>query len=234
MLLITSPKATAAVEMDTRDDLPEVIEIAGPRRSVITARQAFEADRTRYFTGKPCKRGHLAERMLSNGCCVECLNERRAYHRAWKKANPEKRAAYDKAYSKRHPETRKRATAKYRTSHADLIRERDREAHARMRRVNPEAEKARTARWNAKQEAIKTAIAGRARPAVCDVCGEFNRQIVFDHCHATGGFRGWLCDRCNKVLGIVRDSPELLLALRDYLKGAVYGKADEEATEKSA
>lgn len=27
----------------------------------------------RYFTGKPCKRGHLSERYLSTRGCVECL-----------------------------------------------------------------------------------------------------------------------------------------------------------------
>lgn len=27
----------------------------------------------RYFTGKPCKRGHVAERYLSTRGCVECL-----------------------------------------------------------------------------------------------------------------------------------------------------------------
>lgn len=32
---------------------------------------------TRYFTGIPCKRGHIAERRASNQCCVECTKENR-------------------------------------------------------------------------------------------------------------------------------------------------------------
>lgn len=28
-----------------------------------------------YFTGKPCKNGHLSERWVNNGCCVECKRE---------------------------------------------------------------------------------------------------------------------------------------------------------------
>ena len=30
----------------------------------------------RYFTGTPCKRGHLAERYANNGHCIECDNAR--------------------------------------------------------------------------------------------------------------------------------------------------------------
>jgi hypothetical protein len=28
----------------------------------------------RFYTGVPCKRGHLSERFVSNGACVECVN----------------------------------------------------------------------------------------------------------------------------------------------------------------
>ena len=31
---------------------------------------------TRYFTGKPCKRGHIAERLVRSGACAKCLCER--------------------------------------------------------------------------------------------------------------------------------------------------------------
>ncbi len=34
-----------------------------------------------YFTGKPCNRGHLSPRNVSNRACVDCLL-------VWKKANP--------------------------------------------------------------------------------------------------------------------------------------------------
>lgn len=34
----------------------------------------------RYFTGKPCKRGHIVERQVSNASCVKCLSEDKAKH----------------------------------------------------------------------------------------------------------------------------------------------------------
>lgn len=39
-----------------------------------------------------------------------------------------------------------------------------------------------------------------------------------DHCHETQKVRGILCNRCNTVLGLCRDDPELLLTLSGYLR----------------
>lgn len=48
-----------------------------------TARQmARQQGLARYFTGKPCKRGHVAERYLNNGECVICAKLRA---NEWKK-----------------------------------------------------------------------------------------------------------------------------------------------------
>ena len=40
---------------------------------VISRQQAIEQKLTRYFTGKPCKHNHVAEKLLSNRTCVQCL-----------------------------------------------------------------------------------------------------------------------------------------------------------------
>jgi hypothetical protein len=37
-------------------------------------RVAAENGSTRYFTGRPCKHGHIAERFTTSGGCVECVN----------------------------------------------------------------------------------------------------------------------------------------------------------------
>src|SRR5579872_2342906 len=41
-------------------------------RPIVTRAQARADGLTHYFTGKPCKSGHVAERYLSNGSCVDC------------------------------------------------------------------------------------------------------------------------------------------------------------------
>jgi Recombination endonuclease VII len=59
--------------------------------------------------------------------------------------------------------------------------------------------------------------AGRQRPTRCEVCGD-ESTICFDHCHAKGHFRGWLCTGCNRALGFVNDNPEKLRRLAEYLE----------------
>src|SRR2546421_4578976 len=45
-----------------------------------------------YFTGKPCKHGHVAERLLSNGGCRVCLSHRRdVWHTEHKEYNKKRR-----------------------------------------------------------------------------------------------------------------------------------------------
>ena len=40
---------------------------------LISRQEAIDNKLTRYFTGKPCKYGHIAERQLSNRTCIDCL-----------------------------------------------------------------------------------------------------------------------------------------------------------------
>jgi hypothetical protein len=62
------------------------------------------ASTTRYFTGEPCKNGHVAERMISNKDCVLCLKEQ---HKIWKKNNPDKVREQDKR-SRNKPERKEK------------------------------------------------------------------------------------------------------------------------------
>lgn len=54
--------------------------------------------------------------------------------------------------------------------------------------------------------------------AKCQICGDPDRKVVFDHDHKTGEFRGFLCQACNSALGSFQDSPSLLEAAISYLK----------------
>jgi len=58
----------------------------------------------------------------------------------------------------------------------------------------------------------------------CFVCGvpeeECTQKLNMDHDHETGEFRGWLCGKCNKAVGLLGDGPELVERLLAYLKKA--------------
>jgi hypothetical protein len=73
-------------------------------------------------------------------------------------------------------------------------------------------------RWNGGKKGQKQEkIAGRKRPDQCEVCGSLG-IICFDHDHITGKFRGWICNRCNFSLGLVKDNIETLRALANYIE----------------
>lgn len=101
------------------------------------------------------------------------------------------------------------------------------------RRLNPEKQKIRNLASAIRRKAKQELMMGRPRTATCEVCnqppaGRGNRPesgICFDHDHKTGKPRGWLCDRCNKMLGLVGDSEELLYKLIGYLKEHADGSA---------
>lgn len=139
--------------------------------------------------------------------------------KVWRAENPDKVNEQARRYRRKHPETNLRAKAKYRAANLDAIRVRDRLAKAEDRKRNPEAHRTRMDRYLLRQEQKRVEIAGRPRPIECDLClVDAIGPICFDHCHVSHQFRGWLCDRCNKVLGLVKDSAELLERMGNYLE----------------
>lgn len=118
---------------------------------IISQSEAREHGLPRYFTGKPCKRGHVEERYVNNGGCVVCAIER---VRRWKKENPDKvrarrRANYEKenaAVKRWRAENRQRDSEnkkRYRENNRELFRK----SSARYRVANREKANAAVARW---------------------------------------------------------------------------------------
>lgn len=100
---------------------------------IISRRDARSQGLKRYFTGEPCKRGHIAERQVSNLTCLECTRiksqkryaegdreKARAVRRRWDSANRDKRRASSRKRSAR-PEV-KAAQAAWYQANKDRIR----------------------------------------------------------------------------------------------------------------
>lgn len=52
----------------------------------------------------------------------------------------------------------------------------------------------------------------------CEVCGSRTAKLCVDHCHATGLVRGCLCNDCNVSLGRLREDPERIIRLAEYIR----------------
>lgn len=59
---------------------------------------------------------------------------------------------------------------------------------------------------------------------VCAICDKTcTKALAADHDHVTGVFRGLLCNNCNRGIGHLQDSPEILQRALVYLKGSPCG-----------
>jgi 5-methylcytosine-specific restriction endonuclease McrA len=139
--------------------------------AVVTRAEAKAAGLPRYFTGKPCKNGHLVQRVTADGACPACRSlvfkvdpeKKRAAQKRYEDANREKIRAKGREYSRTH---REQANA-WHAENRDKMNALAREAYQRKReadpeklreewrsyyRRNPEAGVARTIRWQAKNK----------------------------------------------------------------------------------
>jgi hypothetical protein len=84
----------------------------------------------------------------------------------------------------------------------------------------PECNCCRNAVTNGRNKAYKLA-GSPVKPELgtpCELCGRTNQQLLFDHCHTTLKHRGWLCNSCNKGIGLLGDTVESLEKVVLYLK----------------
>lgn len=85
----------------------------------VTAKDAIAKGLTRYFTGKPCLHGHVAERLACNGTCVICATTIRDRSR---RRNPEKLRETNRRYYAANAGSVKAMNAAWRASHIEDMR----------------------------------------------------------------------------------------------------------------
>lgn len=81
---------------------------------IISRKEAKSLGLTYYFTGKPCKRGHVAARLSSSANCVECKSilsssdsykeQKKKYQKEYYRKNISKQAEYHKNYRSKNRE----------------------------------------------------------------------------------------------------------------------------------
>ena len=112
------------------DPVPKAIAYVPYEGPIVTRAEAKAAGAPRYFTGRPCPHGHIAERTTANGTCRVCSNW---MSHASKRADPEKYNTLSRDWQRKH---KVRLAAK-----AKALRQRD-----------PERVKARKDRYSASEK----------------------------------------------------------------------------------
>lgn len=114
---------------------------------IISRSEAKSQGASHYYTGKPCKQGHVCIRRTDNGDCVKCRHERirhwrvnnaereRERQRRWREANLETVLARQRLWQEANRKARRDYMRRYRAENLEKCRERTR----RWRTENREA-----------------------------------------------------------------------------------------------
>jgi len=95
---------------------------------IITRKEAKEQGLKHYFTGKPCKHGHVVERYVSSKKCKKCSSEynrtsekAKTRNKKWRQDNPEKmKERYHRRYI-REKEKRKEYACLWRQGNPEKV-----------------------------------------------------------------------------------------------------------------
>jgi hypothetical protein len=113
-----------------------------------------------------------------------------------------------------------------------LCRQRNKEYMRRKRAGIPQEEKTR--QWHSKRHYYLKYKYGiteaqynemlESQGNKCAICkssetkDKKRHRFMVDHCHSTGVVRGLLCSSCNKAIGLLHDSPDILQSAISYLQ----------------
>jgi 5-methylcytosine-specific restriction endonuclease McrA len=130
------------------DPMPKAVGYLPYEGPLVSRAEAKAAGLKRYFSGKPCPRGHISERYSTKGTCIACLRlewerlyesnhtglrERRsAATKAYREANLEASREKQRIYSRKVYEARKPYMAAWLAANAEKVRDYRRARDAAM------------------------------------------------------------------------------------------------------
>lgn len=194
---------------------------------VISRGEAKKRGLKRYFTGKPCKHGHVSERNIY-GACISCvnINSKTAYHenkeyflrknKEWMSDNKLARCEYRKEHTKNNRDHRNKMTKEWHKSNKQQQREYRRE----YRKKNPAHH---FIRMSVKRMVI-AGMRGKSDKAAEILCGYSYGELInhlesqFKDGMSWGnyGYKGWHIDHIKPIAAFVNEGitdPKLVNAL---------------------
>lgn len=130
-------------------------------QKVVRRVDAIRSGLKRYFTGKPCVNGEVAERLVSGSHCLcdKCREGRSKQTAEWTNANREVMRQSWLKYKRNNPEKIKETSRRYRAERPDTIRHSKR----KYRSSGSEVERIGSRRWRAKNPEKVSASSAKAR-----------------------------------------------------------------------
>ena len=149
--------------------------------------------------------GHSDRPYYARGLCNLC------YMKQFRHARPQYRA-YMKEYNKR-----------YRHEHKDYLREMDRARKSTpiwAIRRKQSARRSLLRGYGLLEEHVEQMFVDQQNLCKICQCSITRKNVNIDHDHNSGMVRGLLCRSCNRGLGLLKDSPEILQSALSYLGSA--------------
>jgi 5-methylcytosine-specific restriction endonuclease McrA len=161
---------------------------------IVTRKEAKERGLKQFYTGEPCKSGHVVTRITINGQCLEC---NRLKNREWYLSNQDAKREYDRKRLDANPDVHKDRCRKYRQANP----------------IDVTANRARAFAWgrnNAERNRERAREWGRANPEelYANVRNRRAREMAADGKHTAADIRrlrdeqGNRCGVCSSDLAI--------------------------------
>lgn len=133
---------------------------------LISRSEALDQGLMWYFTGKPCKNGHIDQRYVKNWTCASCIRdtlERTAdYRREWMTANKDRVYDLNKSYRDADPIAWAEKNKRWRLANPDKCSNHRKASYYR----HHERRKVGMVEWRKQNKAIVSALQAKRRAAV--------------------------------------------------------------------
>ena len=191
-----------------------------------TALRARQLGVMHYFTGMPCKRGHISPRYASSGNCAQCIAEKRGQAFINIKGRSSKRDSTNQGLAIKAVEagaTTYESTTACPQGHITRYVGSNNCVECSRMQMEKRAESSRWKRIERLYSITKDQYMSMLfnQKEECAICSKKmqEKEVHVDHCHQTGRVRGLLCSRCNQAIGLLDEDLERINMAAEYIKG---------------
>jgi hypothetical protein len=177
-----------------------------------------------FFTGKPCKHGHVSPRYTKASACVQCqrvvnikktdldptrVNKKAERHHA-------RRTAYETGQTTYVPAEPCKQGHTLRWVSTNNCVQCDADARVRHK-ISGKLARIKKEYGLTREQYFALVDKQGGRCAICAEQPDSHFSLHIDHCHDTNVVRGLLCQQCNQALGLFKEDAMLMQSAINYL-----------------